>query len=78
MFCSYQLEDIAPAGMAIDVYDESRLQVRPNFIFSRSTNDIAQVQADIQEEEAAAAAELASARAKAKDLEQQVCKKWRL
>jgi hypothetical protein len=22
----YQLEDIAPAGMAIDVYDESRLQ----------------------------------------------------
>jgi hypothetical protein len=31
------------------------------------------VQADIQEEEAAAAAELASARTKAKDLEQQVC-----
>ena len=31
-----------------------------------------QVQADIQEEEAAAAAELAASRAKARDLEQQV------
>ncbi len=31
-----------------------------------------QVQADIQEEEVAAAAELAAARAKARDLEQQV------
>ncbi len=31
-----------------------------------------QVQADIQEEDAAAAAELAAARAKARDLEQQV------
>jgi hypothetical protein len=33
---------------------------------------IAKVQSDIQEEEAAAAAELAAARSKARDLEQQV------
>jgi hypothetical protein len=66
--------------MAIDVYDESRLQVISLFASEFVLFDlkIEQVQADIQEEDAAAAAELAAARAKARDLEQQVHKKKRI
>ncbi len=60
--------------MAIDVYDESRLQVSQRLYIACVSIGVMrmQVQADIQEEEAAAAAELAAARAKARDLEQQV------